>query len=304
MSSALRRPSEQQSALRDVLLDVIPFPIYVVDGSSLQIVGLNAAMRRATGAELGEACHWAIYRQASPCTFCRLAELAQEPPGVTKVFEHFNDRDECWYQIHETMVQWSDDRTVKHSVAVDISGLKGAQNELSEAYALLALKSIELENASVTDALTELFNRRRLDQVFDQEMERAGRYGHALSLILTDVDRFKVVNDSHGHQIGDQVLQQISAILRHAVRSVDVVGRWGGEEFLIICPETTLDGAFAVAEKLRSAVAEAAWPLGLSITNSFGVGQFRPGDSMKDVVARADAAMYRAKTLGRNRVER
>lgn len=303
MTLASGRHSVKQAALREALLDAIPFPIYVVDVADLKVVSVNAAMRRQTGAEPGDACHWAIYRQPSPCTFCRISELTGKGEHAATVFEHFNDRDECWYQLHESLVQWYDGRIAKHSIAVDIAGLKNAQNELSEAYALLALKTVELEKAAITDALTGLFNRRRLDQAFDHELERTYRYDHPLSLILIDVDRFKAVNDTHGHQVGDQVLREFAAILRRGVRSVDTVGRWGGEEFLIICPETDLEAAMAIAEKLRTTVAEADWPPATHITSSFGISQFHEGDSMKDLVARADAALYRAKTSGRNRVE-
>jgi diguanylate cyclase (GGDEF)-like protein len=303
MTVAPRRQSAKLSSIQETFLDAIPFPIYVADKDSLTVVSVNAAMRRKTGAQPGESCHWAIYRQPSPCTFCRISELVGKADGAETVFEHFNDRDECWYQIHESLLQWYDGRAVKHSIAVDIAGLKEAQNELSEAYALLALKSVELEKASVTDTLTGLFNRRRLDQTFDQELGRAIRYGHPLALILIDLDRFKTVNDTHGHQTGDEVLQRVATILRQEVRSTDTVGRWGGEEFLIICPETDLGGAMAMAEKLRGAIAAADWPPQTHMTGSFGVAQFRDGDSMKDLVARADSALYRAKTTGRNRVE-
>jgi diguanylate cyclase (GGDEF)-like protein len=303
MTAAPRRQSGKLPNVQETFLDAIPFPIYVADKDSLKLVSVNAAMRRKTGAQPGDSCHWAIYHQPSPCSFCRMAELTEKAHGTETVFEHFNDRDECWYQVHESLLQWYDGRTVKHSIAVDIAGLKDAQNELSEAYALLALKSVELEKASITDTLTGLFNRRRLDQGFDQELDRAIRYGHPLTLILIDLDRFKAINDTHGHQTGDEVLQKVAGILRQEVRSTDTVGRWGGEEFLIICPETDLTGAVAMAEKLRSTIATAAWPPGTHMTGSFGIAQFRDGDSMKDLVARADAALYRAKTSGRNRVE-
>ena len=306
MPAPHRRTSSSETTLRDGLFDVIPFPIYVVDITTYQIASVNMAMRNKTGAKAGDTCHWAIYRQQAPCTFCRIGQLTAartEGPAAT-VFEHFNDRDECWYQIHETLVSWFDGRTVKHSIAVDIAGLKEAQNELSEAYALLALKSAELERASETDALTGLFNRRRLDQAFEYEIGRASRYGQPLSLILADIDRFKSVNDTHGHQVGDLVLQEVAEILRQGMRSVDTVGRWGDEEFLIVCPDTDLDGAAALADKLRGTIAGNLRALAPGqTTSSFGVAQYRDGDSMEDLVARADAALYRAKAGGRNRVE-
>ncbi|MBI3444522.1 MAG: GGDEF domain-containing protein [Magnetospirillum sp.] len=262
-------------------------------------------MRRKTGALPGQTCHQAIYDQDSPCIFCKIAELsmASDPGSAGTVFEHFNDRDECWYQLNETLVDWFDGRRVKHSIAVNIGALKDAQNELSEAYALLALKSVELEKASITDALTGLFNRRRLDDAFAHELDRAQRYGLPVSIIITDVDHFKSVNDTYGHHVGDLVLQLIAERLRHGVRAVDTVGRWGGEEFLVICPDTDQEGARALAEKLRASIGQTDFPTLGSATSSFGIAQYRDGESFKDVVARADTALYRAKIGGRNRVE-
>lgn len=292
-------------AFHNKLFDVIPFPIYVVDISTLRIVNVNKSMCDKTGATVGDVCHWAIYRQAEPCSFCKIAELQKiadrEPADL--IFEHFNDWDECWYQVHEALMTWWDGGSVKHSTAVNIADLKVTQNELSEAYALLALKSLELERLSATDALTNLFNRRHLDEIFAHEFNRARRYGQPLSVILADIDSFKAINDAQGHHVGDQVLQKVAVILQQAIRSVDTIGRWGGEEFLIISPNTELDGARALAEKLRHAVEESsAIPTG-HLTSSFGVAQCRDGEEMADLLARADKALYRAKDAGRNRVE-
>ena len=303
MAAASKRMATARAVRNDGTFDVIPFPIYVVDTDSLELVSVNQAMRRKTGAKVGQVCHRAIYDQPSPCNFCKIALLAEsETPGAM-VFEHFNDRDDCWYQLNETLIDWFDGRKVKHSIAVDIGALKDAQNELSEAYALLALKSVELEKASITDALTGLFNRRRLDEAFAHELDRTQRYAKPVSLIISDVDHFKSVNDTHGHQAGDEVLQTMAGVLRHGVRAVDIVGRWGGEEFLVICPDTDLDGALALAEKLRAAIETTAFPGIGNATSSFGIAQYRDGESFKDIVARADTALYRAKIGGRNRVE-
>ncbi|BAE50749.1 Response regulator [Paramagnetospirillum magneticum AMB-1] len=305
MAAVSKRAHAAQAACSDGAMDVIPFPIYVVDAGTRELVSLNHAMRSKTGAEPGQTCHKAIYDQPAPCHFCQIGALSalggQAPSTI--VFEHFNDRDNCWYQLSETLIDWFDGRRVKHSVAVDIGALKNAQNELSEAYAMLALKSVELEKASITDALTGLFNRRRLDESFAHELDRAQRYAEPVSLIISDVDHFKSVNDIHGHHVGDEVLQAMAGLLRHGVRALDVVGRWGGEEFLIICPNTDLDGATALAEKLRAAIASAQFPgIGTS-SASFGVAQYQDGESFKDTVARADTALYRAKVNGRNRIE-
>ncbi|CUW39716.1 putative Response regulator [Magnetospirillum sp. XM-1] len=305
MATASRREHTTKNTRNDGAFDVIPFPIYVVDALTLELVSVNQAMRRKTGAEAGQTCHKAIYDQPSPCHFCKigpLSEAAAHGPAAM-VFEHFNDRDDCWYQLNETLMEWFDGRRVKHSIAVDIGALKDAQNELSEAYALLALKSVELEKASITDTLTGLFNRRRLDEAYAHELDRAQRYAKPVSLIIGDVDHFKAINDTHGHQTGDDVLKSIAELLRSGVRAVDIVGRWGGEEFLVICPDTDLDGAQALAEKLRSSIAAEPFPAIGPTTSSFGVAQYRAGESFKDTVARADTALYKAKINGRNRVE-
>lgn len=305
MATASRRENAAGLSRNDGTFDVIPFPIYVVDTQTLELVSVNQAMRRKTKAEAGQTCHSAIYDQPSPCHFCKIATLSEA--GVhgpaAMVFEHFNDRDDCWYQLNETLMDWFDGRRVKHSIAVDIGALKDAQNELSEAYALLALKSVELEKASITDTLTGLFNRRRLDEAYAHELDRAQRYAKPVSLIIGDVDHFKSINDTHGHQTGDEVLKTIADLLRNGVRAVDIVGRWGGEEFLVICPDTDLDGAVALAEKLRLSIETEPFAAIGSATSSFGIAQYRAGESFKDTVARADTALYKAKINGRNRVE-
>ncbi|KIM00361.1 hypothetical protein CCC_01516 [Paramagnetospirillum magnetotacticum MS-1] len=304
MTAVARLAQAEQRPRCDGTIDVIPFPIYVVDARTRELVTLNQAMRRKTGAEPGQTCHVAIYDQPAPCHFCKIAELStlRSDPPTTIVFEHFNDRDNCWYQLSETLINWFDGRLVKHSIAVDISALKEAENELAEAYAELALKSVALEKVSITDALTGLFNRRRLDEAFAHELDRAQRYAEPVSLIISDVDHFKSINDVHGHQTGDEVLQSIADLLRNGVRALDVVGRWGGEEFLIICPNTDLEGAVALAEKLRLTIATAVFTGTGACTASFGVAQYAESESFKDTVARADTALYRAKVEGRNRV--
>ena len=167
----------------------------------------------------------------------------------------------------------------------------------------IAERTAELERISVTDQLTGLFNRRKLDEALIQEMERAERYGQAFSVVICDVDKFKSVNDLHGHQVGDMVLVSITKILRQGVRKTDIIGRWGGEEFIVICPNTDLNGAVAMAEHLRQLVEGNKFNVVGPKTCSFGVAQLTLDEPVKSLVFRADAALYRAKAGGRNRVE-
>ena len=176
-----------------------------------------------------------------------------------------------------------------------------ALQALRQTQAQLIEQNQQLERLAVTDQLTGLFNRLRLDQTLEQERVRSERYGTHFCVLLLDVDRFKSVNDRYGHQMGDQVLSGIARLLREHTREVDVVGRWGGEEFLIICADT-LEPALLLAEKLRRAVQSHVFALVGHKSASFGVAMYRPGEAVSDTLARADAALYRAKEAGRNRV--
>lgn len=167
----------------------------------------------------------------------------------------------------------------------------------------LSVLNKELERLSVTDKLTGLYNRMKLDEALDVEIQRARRYGQPFSVILLDVDHFKRVNDSHGHQAGDRVLIEIARLLRANTREIDIVGRWGGEEFMILCPQTDQDGAQRLAENLRRQLAESSLGPSGRQTASFGVSSYQAEDQTKDLVARADMALYAAKRNGRDRIE-
>lgn len=167
----------------------------------------------------------------------------------------------------------------------------------------LLAQNAQLERLSVTDQLTGLFNRLQLDRALEEEHSRNMRYGTHFCLLLLDVDNFKAVNDTYGHQTGDEVLIGVATVLREGVREVDVVGRWGGEEFLIICRETLLPGALVLAEKLRHTIESQIFEAVGTMTASLGVAEFRAGEVLTETISRADAALYHAKRGGRNRVE-
>ncbi|GEM_PF-1041821 len=160
-----------------------------------------------------------------------------------------------------------------------------------------------VEELSITDRLTGLYNRLKLDEVFAYELTQAHRYTVPLSIILLDIDHFKSVNDTHGHQIGDTVLKQLALILRNGGRESDTVGRWGGEEFLIIMPQTDIKGAKLRAEKLRLAVQAFDFGIVGRVTVSLGIAQYVHDDTEHALIERADRALYAAKAGGRNRVK-
>lgn len=153
------------------------------------------------------------------------------------------------------------------------------------------------------DPLTGLGNRLKFDEAIALEIGRSRRYGTAFSLVMYDVDYFKIVNDTHGHQVGDKVLVELSRIVASRIRDVDLLVRWGGEEFMLLFRDCDGPLACQLAEKLRVAIEQASFDVAGTVTCSFGVAQYAPGDTAESIVARADVALYRAKIGGRNRVE-
>ena len=156
---------------------------------------------------------------------------------------------------------------------------------------------------ATTDPLTGLHNRLKLESTLPAEMARADRYDTPLSLVLYDVDHFKKVNDTYGHPVGDKVLIQLSRFVPNLIRNTDFLARWGGEEFLILVPGSDGAMAFQAAEKLREAISHVVFDEVGSITCSFGVAEYIPGESVADLITRADDALYRAKADGRNQVQ-
>jgi two-component system, cell cycle response regulator len=179
--------------------------------------------------------------------------------------------------------------------------IKRLQDELRSA-------NEHLKELSITDPLTNLYNRRYVTEIFDKEFERAKRKHQLLSLIIFDVDYFKLINDTFGHQSGDEVLVAIAEAAQKGLRTYDVVARYGGEEFVFVLPGTHLSGAVVVAERLREAVQSLTFapPMeGLSVTVSLGVATYPSPqvDTATKLFRQADYALYRAKQNGRNRVE-
>jgi len=170
--------------------------------------------------------------------------------------------------------------------------------ELERSYAKLKI-------ASQTDPLTNLLNRRTCEDKFKYEIDRFQRTKVPFSIILCDIDHFKNINDNYGHNIGDLVLVQVATILQEASRKTDINFRWGGEEFLILLPDTELEGAIIAGEKIREKIETAMFELDknkLSVTMSFGVSEYEEEQIMEDCVKVADGYLYEAKRAGRNRL--
>jgi len=183
--------------------------------------------------------------------------------------------------------------------------LQAAFRPLEDGGLMLVLTDVTTERSlmalSNTDRLTGLSNRRQLDQYLANELERARRGRLPLTLVIADIDHFKRINDTHGHLVGDRVLVGVAEVMRDRVRKSDWLGRWGGEEFMIICPNTEAEGASLLAEELRQAIHNTRFEGLGELSCSFGVATLKPKESIENLIQRADTALYQAKHAGRNR---
>ncbi len=177
-------------------------------------------------------------------------------------------------------------------------------------HALIALGNAQrhrtVEKQALVDGLTGLANRRLCTAALEQELARAERFGEPFALVLADIDDFKAVNDRFGHPTGDEVLKAFAGLLHGSIREIDLAGRWGGEEFAVLLPETDVEGGAKLAERIRHTLAEqelvAANGHTFQVTASFGVAAFPAASSQDQLVAAADRGLYDAKRSGKNRV--
>lgn len=161
----------------------------------------------------------------------------------------------------------------------------------------------KLKHLATIDSLTSIYNRRKFNEVLSYELRRDERYPGGLSLVICDLDNFKRINDTYGHNTGDEVLKSFASMVKDLIRNSDTFARWGGEEFVLLLPETGFETAMQIAEKIRQETENFLFSDTCTITASFGVTQFLEGDTETALINRADEALYKAKTNGRNRLE-
>ncbi len=280
-------------------------PFNIVD-REYRIVKFNTSFIRVRGKRatevFGKTCYEVLHNRSSICKDCLVEKTFQskDPCAKEKVLA-LPDGTLTWVEIYTYPIL--DHAGEVSNVIVYTRDITERKKEEEEKKQLIN----NLNFLSATDSLTGILNRRALNDMLSHEMERAIRYNADLSLILCDIDRFKNINDTFGHVAGDRALTVIAETLKASLRKSDILGRYGGDEFMIILPETTLAGAHCLAEKIRSAVEELelTLPDGHQIRISVSMGMTKCStttDNIDTIVGLADTALYVSKQTGRNKV--
>lgn len=221
-------------------------------------------------------------------------QLTRVPGMSAEVWQEFiSDRSAVWTKIQQKAAL---DLSEDLAVAINV-------NEITELNSLLHTANEQLEKIAHTDSLTQVWNRYRIEQAIDAELSAAERYQRPLSVLLFDIDQFKQVNDTHGHETGDTVLTRLASEVHNQLRGTDFLGRWGGEEFIVLASNNLLTEAANLAERLRKHIANINFSKVGKVTISIGVAQWQMGESRRALLDRADKAMYQAKKNGRNLVK-
>lgn len=285
------------------VLDSLDALVYVSDMDTYELLFTNDYGRRIWGDIQGKTC-WKVLQedQDGPCTFCtndRLLDKKGSPTGVY-VWEFQNTVNKRWYQCRDQAITWVDGRTVRMEIATDITDRKLAEVELETAKKFA-------EELAHKDELTGLNNRRAFFDQGNRSFKQASRFNHPVSMIMMDIDHFKNINDNYGHSVGDIVLKHTAIILLNAIREIDILARIGGEEFAFILPETDINEATQLAERLRrkieNSIIESTEKL-INITASFGISSCTvTNQTLEDMLTKADDALYVAKKKGRNQVK-
>lgn len=296
---------EDSERFLNTIFDSIHDPFCIID-REYKFVRLNDAYARLKGKKPGEilnsTCYESIAKSNGICKDCIVHRTFAEAKPASKEKEQvFEDSSEGWVEIF-TYPIFDEDEEVSHVIEYtrDITERKRSEEERK---ALIK----ELEYLSTVDPLSGLLNRRAIMDFLNSAIDRAERYSRRLSLMLCDVDNFKDINDVLGHSAGDEAIRYMAEILRSVVRTADIVGRYGGDEFIVVMPETSSRGAEDLAQRLAQALKDRPFKPAPRkkhpITLSMGLASYAEGrDTVDTLISRADAALYKSKRDGRDRI--
>lgn len=285
------------------ILDNLDALVYVADFETHEMLYMNAYWHNSNLGDFreGQKCWQVLQNADGPCSFCTnhlLVDSSGNATGV-HVWEFQNRVDKRWYQCRDQAIRWTGGRLVRLEIATDITDRKNMEIALKDAQKIA-------EKASLQDELTQLNNRRAFFQFGEQLLKQARRRQTPVAAIMFDLDHFKHINDSYGHEAGDAVLREVGCLLLARVRESDVVARIGGEEFALLLPDTSQAQAMDLAELLRTTLQDLRVRYKhaeLRPTASFGIAMLSDDDGrLEALLSRADEAMYLSKSKGRDRV--
>jgi diguanylate cyclase (GGDEF)-like protein/PAS domain S-box-containing protein len=296
--AALSKDEEKYRLIADHSGDCI----WIMDLATLRFTYVSPAVMRIYGYTVEETLKQSVTDTMPPDSLAKVLklleeELALEATGkadpkrlrTVQIEEYRKDRSRVWI---ENVLSFMRDEHQRPVAIVGVSRDVTQRRLLEE----------ELLNLSVTDPLTGVYNRRHFQRVLHREMSRSDRYARPFSLIMLDIDHFKEVNDRFGHEAGDRVLNELTAMIRGRIRTSDLLARWGGEEFLILLTDTTLRQAVSLAEDILRQLKAGTFSGVGCVTSSFGIVEHRSGEGMDGLLTRVDNLLYQAKRGGRARI--
>jgi len=283
------------------ILDALDAQIYVSDIDTYELIFFNKYNKEAWSRPTQKKCFQVIHeKRNSPCEFCTNSKLVDQHGQATgtHIWEYQNTVNQRWYQCRDQAIQWFDGRLVRLEIAIDITDQKLIEQQLRTAHK-------EASSSANTDPLLNCLNRRAFFERFDSILSHCQRHDYPLTLVMMDIDHFKLFNDKYGHRFGDQVLLKTTAVFARTIRDSDIFGRYGGDEFILALPNTPQDNAIELLMRVQSELLklEISPSSDFSITLSFGLTSLNKHDNLDKLLNRADIALYQAKNSGRNRIE-
>jgi len=290
------------------IVHFVPIGIFQVDGSDKYIF-VNPAWESITGCPVTQAlgANWwtVIHPEDQDMVFRQWNQAEKEERELSVECRVITEKNETrWIRLQTSFLFDDSGKNVFGSIE-NITSNKASELQKEKMITELTEIKKQLEVSSRTDPLTSLLNRRGLEQEMVFEKNRMDRSGNPFSLVLCDIDFFKKINDTYGHDAGDYILSEFAQIIESHSRKQDIVCRWGGEEFLLLLPETDLQGASALAEKIRAQIEKSIFTYNnqeISITLSSGVACMAKDQTIDDCIKNADLRLYLAKSRGRNKV--
>lgn len=304
-----------ENKLFEVLLDVVPFAAYAVDIETYEVVYANKMMSEQMYAPREEFCWKKVFGQEEACSWCSIPQLQQREKKYKNeklVNSFFDEGTDTWLQTYDELVSWPDGRTVKYSIAVDITEQKEIQASMIKTHTKLAMQSKKLKEANeklhtmaTKDFLTGVNNRGYFFKL-GEKMFLNTSIENPIFVAMFDLDKFKLLNDAFGHKLGDIVLQSFTQEVQKILEKSDIFGRLGGEEFALISQTANKDIMIDKLETIRQNIADIVLTKDdrdIIFTVSIGMVQKKENETLDTTLDRADKELYNAKEEGRNRVK-